>query len=540
MVGTVTAGTTINVLAGVPIVVTPAAATANPVFDGASGLGVLGGDDGGEAGLTYTWSIVGTPPGPVTFSVNGTNAAKNTLATFAKAGDYDLLVTIADGTGGTATSPVRVWVRDAVAWYTADATDGGALADASGSNNTAKLFGISGSYGPAAGVRGGALQLAGGSGGGYASLPAGIVRGLGDFTVAAWVKPDAANSWARIFDFGNGPTSYMFLTARAGVAGNPLRFAISAGGIAGEQVVNGPPLAIGVWTHVAVTLTGNAATLYLNGRAYASNAGVTTHPADLGVTTNNFVGKSQFADPLFQGSIDDFRVYGKALTAADVLTLADVTAPQVGGGAFGFDLPQSVTLAFGEDVIASVDATDLSIVDLATGLRVPASQFVLAKQGGPGVATTATWTRGPAAGALPDGNYRATLPAGSVVDAAGNPLAADYALDFYVLAGDATRDRVVNFDDLLVLAKNYNKPGVGFAGGDFDGSGTVNFDDLLILAKSYNRTLAALPAPAALTMPPATATVVATKQEESIFRTTPIARPRALVKPRWTAKPAKR
>jgi len=47
--------------------------------------------------LTYTWSVTGTPPASVSFSANGTNAAKNTVATFAAAGTYNLLATIADG-----------------------------------------------------------------------------------------------------------------------------------------------------------------------------------------------------------------------------------------------------------------------------------------------------------------------------------------------------------------------------------------------------------------------------------------------------------
>ena len=47
-------------------------------------LAVLGKDDGGEANLSYTWSVSGSrsgAPAP-TFSVNGTNAAKNITATF--------------------------------------------------------------------------------------------------------------------------------------------------------------------------------------------------------------------------------------------------------------------------------------------------------------------------------------------------------------------------------------------------------------------------------------------------------------------------
>src|SRR5205085_12192704 len=46
-------------------------------------LNVLGGDDEGESNLTYTWEPVPTSAS-VTFSPNGTNSAKSTLATFTK------------------------------------------------------------------------------------------------------------------------------------------------------------------------------------------------------------------------------------------------------------------------------------------------------------------------------------------------------------------------------------------------------------------------------------------------------------------------
>ena len=57
-----------------------------------------GADNGGEAGLTYTWYLLGDPPDPITFSgaTNGTNAAKNITATFAACGVYNFRVIIKD------------------------------------------------------------------------------------------------------------------------------------------------------------------------------------------------------------------------------------------------------------------------------------------------------------------------------------------------------------------------------------------------------------------------------------------------------------
>jgi hypothetical protein len=57
------------------------------------------------------------------------------------------------------------------------------------------------------------------------------------------------------------------------------------------------------------------------------------------------------------------------------------------------------------------------------------------------------------------------------------------------LAGDATTDGIVNFDDLLKLAANYNTNDKVWRQGDFNYDGVVNFDDLLKLAANYNQSL---------------------------------------------------
>jgi hypothetical protein len=133
-----------------------------------------------------------------------------------------------------------------------------------------------------------------------------------------------------------------------------------------------------------------------------------------------------------------------------------------------------------------------------------------------------------------------------VRDEFDQPMAQDFTFDFFVLAGDANRDRVVNFSDLLALAKNYNKTGATWADGDFTGDGTVNFADLLILAKAYNK---ALPAPApVVTVAPAIAPVTAASvltdddaKAKPVFSTTRVAKAapkpvpaklKAVVKPR--------
>ena len=69
------------------------------------------------------------------------------------------------------------------------------------------------------------------------------------------------------------------------------------------------------WSHVAVTLSGTTGTLYVNGVAVATNTAMTLHPSSLGSTTNNWIGRSQYADPYLNAAVDDFQIYNRALSA---------------------------------------------------------------------------------------------------------------------------------------------------------------------------------------------------------------------------------
>ena len=161
----------------------------------------------------------------------------------------------------------------------------------------------------------------------HVSLPAGVVGSLNNFTIAFWARLDALADGAPLFDFGTGATSYLRLTARDGSTG-ALRFAITTAGAAAEQRVDGAAaLPTGAWTHVAITVGQGLGILYVNGVETGRNAALSLTPADLGATTQNWIGRSQSADdPYLGGQVDDFRIYGGALAAGEIQALANGTA----------------------------------------------------------------------------------------------------------------------------------------------------------------------------------------------------------------------
>lgn len=151
----------------------------------------------------------------------------------------------------------------------------------------------------------------------YLQLPYALAHNQ-SMTIATWVNWKGDKTWQRLFDFGNGTNSYMFLTPSNG---SEMRFVMNNG--SGEEVLSTSVLVENEWHHIAVTISsegnGNTtATLYVDGEATATKADFTINPAVIAPSIA-YVGRSMFpVDPLFTGYIDDFRVYNYALTEEEV------------------------------------------------------------------------------------------------------------------------------------------------------------------------------------------------------------------------------
>lgn len=289
----------------------------------------------------------------------------------------DIIYQLASGSG-----------NQPLVWLKMDESAGALAADSSGNGWHGAL-----ANGPAwtAGIEGDAIHCDGFDD--HLTLPSGVVAALGDFTVSTWVKLDSLTTWARVFDFGTGMDNYMFL-APMGPAGSP-RFAIRTP-LTGEQVVDGnTPFPIGQWTHVAVSLSVSTTTLYLNGAAVGVNANNSLTPASMGGTTANFIGKSQWPDPYLHGAVDDFRIYGTALAAEEILTLATRTPP------IGSDELQGPAFSLSPGVIQLATTTSVPghfyQVEVSPDLSAGSWQEIGAVQGGSGAALIFDLPRDPSA-----------------------------------------------------------------------------------------------------------------------------------------------
>ncbi|MEM8875187.1 MAG: glycosyl hydrolase family 28-related protein [Planctomycetota bacterium] len=161
----------------------------------------------------------------------------------------------------------------------------------------------------------------------------------------------------------------------------------------------------------------------------------------------------------------------------DGIMLVRRSGPVATDASFNFRFDQSVAVQFDEDPTDVVDPSDVTVVALGGG-SAPQPSAVRFDQR----TREATFDFDTL---LPNGNYVATFN-GSFGTASTN---------FFVLAGDANRDRDVNILDFLVLRNNFNRDdNPGFDNADFNYDGQVDILDFLVLRANFNQTVPAGPA----------------------------------------------
>jgi len=263
---------------------------------------------------------------------------------------------------------------DLLLHYDFDETGGSIVRDSSG-------HGYHGTYvrTPAfgTGVHGGSFKMSGGNSGSsspYVKIPGGVLKGANGVTVSTYVKWKGGDNFQWLFGLGPDSNRYLFATPSNGAG--KLFSAITKATWSGEkQMIGGSPLTAGEWQHVTVTLDGatETAILYVNGAETARVSGVTIKPSDLydaSKDNSGYIGKSLYSpDPYFGGEVDDFRIYNRALTPAEVLEL--------GGNTTGIANVTHPALKV-DAIINDKDSKVVLPLNPGSDVRALAPQFVLA------------------------------------------------------------------------------------------------------------------------------------------------------------------
>ena len=151
----------------------------------------------------------------------------------------------------------------------------------------------------------------------------------GDFTLETWVKPSNLVSGYQIFlDLGDTSTSgtttigknsiYLAMDGGTGNSGKVSFKALSGNYTQLNELISPSAIPLNTWTHVAVTVDADLnSTLYINGLSVATGT-LTSAVANL-LRAKTFVGKGEWsAEPNFQGSVADVRVYDDVRTVAEI------------------------------------------------------------------------------------------------------------------------------------------------------------------------------------------------------------------------------
>ncbi|MDQ0224064.1 immunoglobulin-like domain-containing protein [Metabacillus niabensis] len=238
--------------------------------------------------------------------------------------------------------PSQEQLEEPVLHYTFDKDDmdGKTVKDVSNNGFDAKLIGESKiDSSDTVGQSSGSLYLDGNSG--YVELPKNIIKDLDleSMTMSTWVKVDGNRSNQRIFDFSSNTgrvanRNTMYLSTQ-GDTGN-LEFAIvtpftekfanqnSPLGSNYKYALRAPKLSTENWHHVAMTIEGFDAVLYVDGKEVSRSSTYNVEPRMLLETTMNYLGKSSNENhSLFKGKFDDFRIYNRALNNKEIANLAD-------------------------------------------------------------------------------------------------------------------------------------------------------------------------------------------------------------------------
>ena len=132
--------------------------------------------------------------------------------------------------------------------------------------------------------------------------------------VAKWTA-NPGGSWQRMFDFGNGSNADNLIFCRYS-NGDQLFFGIYNGSGNSYNTTGTGAILFGQYAHYVAVADGTDFKVYVNGQLIFSGAN-STIPVTTS-RTNNYIGKSNWADSYFDGEIPVAKMYTKALTAAEV------------------------------------------------------------------------------------------------------------------------------------------------------------------------------------------------------------------------------
>ncbi|HEX2923863.1 MAG TPA: LamG-like jellyroll fold domain-containing protein, partial [Chloroflexota bacterium] len=246
----------------------------------------------------------GQPPTP-------TLAPTNTPPPILTATPVPTSTAVATSTSAPTVSPTSPPIAQTglVAAYAFNEGSGSTITDLSGNGNSGSITGASWTY---QGRFGNALSFNGSNS--FVKVNSSDSLNLGaDLTLEAWVYPTALGGWRNVLlkeqsgDLTYGlyantdsqrPAGYIYVGGEVDTRGNS-------------------QLPLNSWTHLAVTHDGTYLNLYVNGSLASTKTIAGSTPASAGPVE---IGGDDLWGEYFSGSIDEVRIYDRALSQTEIQT----------------------------------------------------------------------------------------------------------------------------------------------------------------------------------------------------------------------------
>jgi hypothetical protein len=150
----------------------------------------------------------------------------------------------------------------------------------------------------------------------------------GAITISAWFNADTFTVGdARIVSKATGQEveDHWFMLSTISDSDMTLRFRLKAGGSTATLVADSGSITAGTWTHGVAVYNGGTMKLYLNG----TEVGAMTKSGLLDVddSVDIYIGNNPVDNKPFDGSVDEVRIYDRALTETEIQMLADEAPP---------------------------------------------------------------------------------------------------------------------------------------------------------------------------------------------------------------------